>query len=97
MSINSINSNSSSSHMTVTITDREKLRTDGVTDIKSFNEDEVILCITNGFLFIGGSDLKIEKLSVETGEVAVTGSIDSVFFSQGVETKQRGLFSHLFK
>jgi len=79
------------------ITDMTTLETSGVRDIKSFSETELVAELSQNTLYIGGSDLKVERMSVETGELVVHGSIASVYFSSDHSAGSRkGFFSRVF-
>ncbi len=75
---------------------RARLSVSGVEDVESFNEEEIILHTQMDTLVITGQDLKINKLSVDTGEVAIEGAIDCLKY---VATRyDKGSFiSRLFK
>lgn len=70
---------------------RKKLEVSGVMDVDSFDEENVMLCTENGMLNIKGSQLKINKLSVESGEVTVEGEINSLLYTDD-EPKFKGSF-----
>ncbi|MBQ3404991.1 MAG: sporulation protein YabP [Oscillospiraceae bacterium] len=73
---------------------RKKLSVTGVRDIESFDENTVTLMTSLGDLQVRGQGLKLEKLSVENGEAAVSGDIDSLeYFNQSMGG--RGFFSRL--
>jgi len=75
---------------------RAKLSVSGVEDVESYNEEEIILHTQMDTLVIMGCDLKINKLSVDTGEVAIEGNVDSLRYI--TSSKNRGsLFSRIFK
>lgn len=75
----------------IILENREKLSVSGVEDILTFDEEEITLDTSLGQLQIRGSNLKVEKLSVDTGEVVATGSFDSLLY-QGSSTPQKGGF-----
>ena len=71
----------------------------GVTDVIAFDMNEVLLETELGMLMIKGKDLHVNKLNLEKGEVDLSGSIDSVAYSdvQSVVKQQDNLFSKLFR
>lgn len=80
----------------IILENREKLSVTGVIDILTFDEDEIILETQNGILEVMGSNLKVEQLSVDTGEILARGTINSVNYSG--EAKQKiGFFKSIFK
>ena len=52
---------------------RQRLQLSGVTDVDSFDEDEIRLFTQLGELTIKGKDLHINEISVESGDVSVEG------------------------
>jgi sporulation protein YabP len=80
----------------IILENREKLSVSGVSDILTFDEEEIMLETELGTLQIKGSGLKVEKLSVDTGEVLAKGEIDSLSYTN--ETVRRGgFFKNMFR
>lgn len=78
----------------IRIEDRSLLCVNGVTGLRGFSETEVVFESGDALLYVGGADLCVTKLTLDTGESAVTGRIDSVAYSESVP--QKGFFSRLF-
>lgn len=78
---------------------RHTLAMTGITDVVSFDGDEIILETVCGLLLIKGQQLHLNQLNLEKGEVSIDGSVDSLTYSDsGKGGKQgEGLFSRLFK
>lgn len=76
---------------------REKLSISGVLDVLSFDDQIVILETELGMLTIKGEDLRINKLSVDTGDVVIEGNINSVSYSEKEERKSSNLLGKIFK
>lgn len=76
---------------------REKLSVSGVLDILTFDEDEITLDTELGQLNIKGENLKVEKLTVDTGEVVAKGNFDSIFYSKDVVHKKGSLLKSIFQ
>ncbi len=74
---------------------RRKVSVSGVTDMESFDEAEVVLGTTAGTLVLRGSELHVEKLSLDSGDVIVTGIIDVMEY-EDVPESSGGFFSRLF-
>lgn len=73
---------------------RSVLSLTGVTDVAGFDELTVNVFTDYGQLIIKGSGLHISRLSLETGEVTVDGSISSLQYTL---SQQKGILSKLFK
>ena len=81
----------------IIIEDRNTAIVSGVEDVESFDEQEVILFTDLGTLTIKGIDLRINKLNVENGELAVEGNIDAIFYTNDSGKKNGGFMSKLFR
>ena len=69
---------------------REKLTISGVLDVLSFDDQIVILETELGMLTIKGEDLRINKLSIDTQDVIIEGSISSLNYSEKDPEKKNG-------
>ncbi len=79
----------------IVLEDRERLSISGVEDVDSFDEKQIILKTTKSCLILRGSELHIDKLGLDTGELNVTGLISEMCYE---ETAPSGsLWSRLFK
>ena len=67
----------------------------GVEDVGSFDEQAVQLTTSGGRLTVRGSGLHMEKMSLETGEVLLSGRVDSLDYEDTPEA--RGFFARLFR
>ena len=77
----------------IILENREKLSITGVNDVLSFDDQIVILDTELGLLSIKGENLKINKLSIDTGEVIVEGDIISLGYSdKEISQKSGGSF-----
>lgn len=79
----------------VIMEERARLSISGVEDVESFDESEIVMTTTKGSLIIKGSELHIEKLSLETGELSVEGFIDDLSYED--RSPSGGFWSRLFK
>ena len=77
------------------IINREQLLVSGVEDVERFDETGIVMSTTARLLVITGEDLHIGKLSLDGGELSVTGRVDSVSYEEQSRSSQ-GLFSRLF-
>lgn len=79
----------------IIIENRGRLSVSGVSDVENFDETQVVLYTSCGLLAIRGAGLHIERLSLETGELAVEGTIDAIEYSNEVESGS--FWSRLFR
>lgn len=75
--------------------DRKKLSVTGVEEVESFDERQIILLTQQGSLILRGEELHIDRLSLDTGELGVTGLITDVGYEETV--RSGSLWSRLFK
>ena len=66
----------------IILENREKLTLSGVRDVLSFDDQIVIVETELGLLTIKGQNLKITKLSIDTGDVVVEGDILNLGYSE---------------
>ncbi len=85
-----------SSRHTITIDKREKLSASGVTDVLSFDEENIVAQTDKGILIIQGHNLHINNLNPDKGELAAEGTITSLSYEEEGLTKS-GLWGRLFK
>ena len=77
---------------------RNKLSVSGVKDVLSFDDQLVIMETDLGLLTVKGENLKINKLSIDTGDVIVEGEIGNLGYSDhSKKIQEGGLFSKIFK
>ncbi len=71
----------------------------GVSDVFSFDENEIILETDQGMLMLKGKELHVSRLMLDKGEVDIDGRIDSITYSeQGSRTERtESLLGRLFK
>lgn len=81
----------------IILEDRRSLMVSGVSDVDSFDEQTVMLYTELGELTIRGSDLHMNKLNVETGEVNIEGSISSLSYQDENVRGSGGFMGKLFR
>lgn len=81
------------------VNNRKTSMVTGVLDVLAFDLNEILLETEQGMLMLKGKDLHVNRLSLEKGEVDITGHIDSVAYSdvQHVNKKGENFFLKLFK
>lgn len=83
----------------LTLVDRKSCTISGVSDVLSFDVNEILLETEQGMLMIKGSELHVGRLVLDKGEVDVEGRIDSFTYSEntGYGGKGESLLARLFK
>ena len=74
--------------------DRETAEISGVTDVDSFNEEEITAVTDYGEMMIKGSGLQVEALDLETGVLKISGNIAAVVYTERKVGKSK--FGRLF-
>ncbi len=71
----------------------------GVLDVLAFDLNEILLETEMGMLMIKGTDLHVNRLTLEKGEVDISGNICSVAYSDTHQTAKSNehIFAKLFK
>lgn len=76
---------------------RKKLTLTGIKDVLSFDDEIIVLESELGLLNIKGRDLKVNKISVETGDVIIEGTIRMFEYSDKDIAPKQSLVSRIFK
>ena len=77
---------------------REKLTITGVLDVLSFDDEVVVVETDLGLLNVKGDNLRINKLSIDTSEVIVEGTINNLSYSEkSIDKKSGSLLGKIFK
>ncbi len=81
------------------LTNRRTCLVSGVCDVLSFDLSEILLETDQGMLMIKGSDLHVNRLTLEKGEVDIEGKIDSLTYSEvsSYSGKGESILGRLFK
>ncbi|MBQ6824676.1 MAG: sporulation protein YabP [Clostridia bacterium] len=77
------------------VENRQRLSAGGVLDVDSFDEKAVVILTNMGVLTVEGNDLHINTLNVESGDIAIEGTIDQIRYSDLKE--KGGMFKGLFR
>ncbi|MEG0772568.1 sporulation protein YabP [Clostridium sp.] len=83
----------------LSLENRKKMNLDGVTEIVSFNDEQILLKTVLGNMDIRGEELKMNKLDVQNGDVVISGNITYIVYTSE-EKKQRkhnGIIARLFR
>lgn len=81
----------------VLIKSRQRMEMTGISDVSSFDEEEIVVQTAETGMSIEGENLKIEKFNSENGELVLNGSINGMFYySKKAQKKKKGI-GDLFK
>ena len=82
----------------VMVESREKLNITGVRDVVSFDESTIILSTELGGLVLKGTNLHINKLNVEDGNLNIEGYVTALNYTDKNDKQKSGsFFSNIFK
>ncbi len=79
----------------LSVENRKQVMASGVLDVDRFDEKAVVVLTNMGVLTVEGEDLHINRLNVESGEIAIEGTIDRLQYSDLKE--KGGVFKGLFR
>ncbi len=75
--------------------ERHRLAVSGVSEVLSFDENQVVMDTALGLLTVEGEQLHVEKLSLDIGELTLEGSIQSMNYSR-IGQKRGSFWSKVF-
>ena len=76
---------------------RKNLSISGITDVDSFDEKAICLYTQLGELTIQGRELHIDAMSVETGDMTITGAIWAIVYGDKEKKSPLSALGRLFK
>ena len=76
----------------VVIRERRAIEISGVVSVDSFDEEAIVLRLSEGRLLIEGSGLHIGELSLDSHRVTADGEIISLLYTEREEKGKSGLF-----
>ncbi len=71
----------------LSLEDRHRLSVNGVSEVLSFDEDQVVMDTALGLLTVEGEQLHVEKLSLDMGELVLEGTVESLYYSRSGRKK----------
>lgn len=74
---------SSSKNGNIIIENRKRFTASGVKDVESFLPEKIVLITDDANLTVTGSEMKVKKLSVESGDVLIEGNINGCVYAKG--------------
>lgn len=81
----------------IIIDNRESISFTGVKDVGDFSEDQIQVYTVKGACTVKGKGLKVQKLDLDEGVVAVEGNIVSMIYSDKKNKEDIGLLGKIFK
>lgn len=84
-------------HHSLILQDRQMLELSGVTDVDSFDENEISLYTTLGEMVIRGKGLHVNAMNVDTGDMQIDGDIHSVVYGDKDRKKKPSLWGKLIR
>lgn len=79
----------------VILEDRTRISVSGIVEVDSFDDRQIVTMTSKGSLILRGTDLHIDKLSLDSGELVVTGLITDLGYEEVAPSGS--LWSRLFK
>ncbi|SEH76526.1 sporulation protein YabP [Ruminococcus flavefaciens] len=81
----------------IILENRKSLSISGITDVDSFDEKEISLYTQLGELTIQGRELHIDSMSVETGDMTITGDIWAMIYGDRDKKGPLSALGRLFR
>ena len=79
----------------LTLNERSHLTMSGVTEVVSFDDTAIVLQTCMGALVIQGTQLQLKTLSLDGGQIDVTGTVSSLTYEES--HSDRSWLSRLFR
>ena len=76
----------------IVVTGRSSVEITDVTEVVSFDEEEIVLVTGTGKLSVEGEGLRIKVLSVENGTVSAVGKINGIVYLNENRERRSGVF-----
>ncbi len=95
--MNDLNVHTMNKNHNAILENRKRLLLSGVTDVDSFNENQMLLFTELGELVIRGKNLHINEMNVETGDFSVEGDIWALIYGDKDKNKRLSFFKKIFK
>ena len=81
----------------IILENRKNLTISGITDVDSFDEKEISLYTQLGELSVQGRELHIDSMSVETGDMTITGERWAIVYGDGDRKGPLSALGRLFR
>jgi sporulation protein YabP len=80
----------------LSLIDREEMTVEGVANLGSYDEREIVMETEQGMLIVKGAGLNIKNLNLEKGNITIEGTVKSITYDDEVRQK-KGLLERLLK
>ena len=80
---------------TLILENRKNLVIDGIINVVGFDDNALELNSNEGRIYIEGSELKIDELTHDNGQIHISGNINGIFYR--AKKEELGIFKRLFK
>lgn len=80
---------------TLNISNRDKIEITGATEVVSSTEKEIIAKLSDSFIFVFGTELRVSKLSPEDTLLIASGNISGIKYENRLTKKS--FFGKVFK
>ena len=80
----------------IILENRNKLTVSGVKDVDSFSPERIVIITENALLTVTGSEMKVKKLTTESGEAYIEGEINGCVYSS-VKNPRESFFKRVLK
>ena len=81
----------------IIIENRKAITISGVTVVESFKETSIVLYTKLGELTVKGRDLRVNKVSIDNGDLLVEGDIGAVIYGSRDRKSTQTLLNKLFR
>jgi sporulation protein YabP len=82
----------------IILTNRGQLAVEGVSNLGSYDQEQIILETSSGVLEVKGEGLHIQQLNLDQGKVMVDGEVLSLVYTDEYALKKgKGFFGRLIK
>lgn len=91
-----INTESVKKH-TVIMEDRKTLQMGGIIEVKSFDDEAVVLLSSLGELVVRGEKLRIAEFDRETSQFFLEGRVAALFYNDAAKSSRGSALKRIFK
>ncbi|NLP29955.1 MAG: sporulation protein YabP [Clostridiales bacterium] len=79
------------------IEDRKLITISEVTEVDNFDEESILLTVQGSNLLLKGQNLHIQKLDLEEGKAVISGTLNSVNYSEKKNKSEGGFLKKMLK